>query len=115
MAESAAVNTSGFTPAGNKLLIEPMTIEKTTASGIVLVTETTGKEKNAQVVGTLIAVGNSCWKDTLGGAWAQPGATVVYAKYAGMPWKGNDGKEYRIINDLEVVGCINQQENSNGR
>jgi co-chaperonin GroES (HSP10) len=97
-------NTSGFLPLGHRLLILPEAVEKKTASGIVLAMETTGREEMAQVKGTLIAVGDGCWKDTPTGDWAKPGDKIVYGKYAGLLWDGIDGKKYRILNDLDVVG-----------
>ena len=97
-------NKSGFLPLGHRLLVLPESVEKKTASGIVLAMETTGREEMAQVKGTLVAVGDGCWKDTPTGDWAKPGDKIVYGKYAGLLWDGVDGNKYRILNDLDVVG-----------
>ncbi len=97
-------NTSGFIPLGHRLLVKPDSVETKTASGLVLVTETTGREEMAQVKGTLIAAGDGCWKDTPTGDWAKPGDRIVFGKYSGLPWAGKDGEKYRILNDLDVVG-----------
>lgn len=104
---NSTVNTSGFIPLGHRLLVEPLSVERTTASGIVLAAETTNKEENAQMVGVVISVGDGCWKDTSVGDWAAAGDKVIYAKYAGQVWNGTDGKKYRIISDLDVVGRVN--------
>lgn len=97
-------NSSGFIPLGHRLLVLPDAIEKKTASGLVLVQETTGRDEMAQVKGTLIAVGEGCWKDTTAKDWAKPGDRIVYGKYSGLMWDGVDGQKYRILNDLDVVG-----------
>jgi len=97
-------NTSGFIPLGHRLLVLPDPIETKTKSGLVLVTETTGREEMAQVKGTLVAIGDGCWKDTPTPNWAVPGDRIVFGKYSGLLWAGADGEKYRILNDLDVVG-----------
>lgn len=97
-------NTSGFIPLGHRLLVKPDTVETKTQSGIVLVSETTGRDEMAQVKGTLVAVGDGCWKDTTVQDWAKVGDRIVFGKYSGLPWAGTDGEKYRILNDLDVVG-----------
>jgi chaperonin GroES len=97
-------NDSGFIPLGHRLLVLPDPVEEKTASGIVLARETTGRDEMAQVRGTLVAVGTGCWKDTTEPNWAEPGDRIVFGKYAGLMWVGNDGKKYRILNDLDIVG-----------
>lgn len=101
---NAYPNKSGFIPLGHRLLVLPDSVETKTQSGIVLVTETTGREEMAQVKGTLVAVGDGCWKDTTVGEWAKPGDRIVFGKYSGLLWPGADGEKYRILNDLDVVG-----------
>lgn len=100
---------SGFWPLGHRLLVLPDSIEQKTQSGIVLVTETTGREEMAQVKGTLAAVGDGCWKDTPTANWAKSGDRIVYGKYAGLLWEGADGRKYRILNDLDVVGLVTKE------
>lgn len=104
-------NNSGFMPCGHRILVLPDAIEKTTASGIVLATETTGKEEMAQVRGQVIAVGAGCWKDTTTPDWAAAGDSVVFGKYSGLMWDGADGKKYRILNDLDIVGLVTGAQN----
>lgn len=97
-------NRSGFLPLGHRLLVKPDTVETKTQSGIVLVQETTGRDEMAQVRGTLVAVGDGCWKDTTASDWAKPGDRIVFGKYSGLMWEGADGEKYRILNDLDIVG-----------
>lgn len=105
-------NTSGFQPLGHRLLVKPDSVEKQTPSGIVLPEETTGRDEMAQVKGTVVAVGDGCWKDTTVGDWCKPGDRIVFGKYSGLLWAGHDGAKYRILNDLDVVGLEMEVENA---
>lgn len=97
-------NESGFLPLGHRLLVKPDVVQKRTAGGLYLPEETTERDEMAQVKGTVIAVGNGCWKDTTVSEWAKPGDRIVFGKYSGLLWSGHDGEKYRILNDLDVVG-----------
>src|ERR1700679_559852 len=96
-------NTSGFLPLGHRLVVLPEAVEKKTKSGLILATETTGREEMPQVMGTLLAVGDGCWKDTPTPDWARRGDRIVYGKYAGLLWDGVDAQKNRILNHLVVV------------
>ena len=95
-------NTSGIQPVEYKILIEPTEVEQVSAGGIVLASKTTEKEQMAQVRGTLVAVGGNAFEDWTG-TIPTVGDTVCFAKYAGYVIKGDDGKEYRLANDKDVV------------
>jgi co-chaperonin GroES (HSP10) len=97
------INESGFIPVGHRLLVLPDFVENKIGSFYVP-DEFVGKEEMAQIKGTLVAVGGGCWKDTTISDWAKPGDRIVFGKYSGLQWKGSDGKKYRILNDLDVVG-----------
>jgi chaperonin GroES len=107
-------NISGFIPLGHRVLVLPDVIEKKTESGIILALDTVGREDMAQIKGTVIAIGDGCWKDTTTSDWAAPGDRIVFGKYSGLVWEGSDGQKYRILNDLDVVGLITEG-NANGK
>lgn len=96
----------GICPKGHRILVLPDDIETKTASGIVV---TTGREvmreELAQVDGVVVAMGNTCYSDQPE-PWCKLGDRVIFGKYSGIIRKGKDGKTYRIINDLDVVGTI---------
>jgi len=106
------MNKSGFLPLGHRLLVKPDEVEKKTQSGIILAQETTGRDEMAQIRGTVVAVGDGCWKDTPTPNWAAPGDRVVFGKYSGLMWDGADGSKYRILNDLDVVGRLEEENAS---
>jgi co-chaperonin GroES (HSP10) len=51
------------------------------------------------------SVGDSAWLDQPS-PWAKEGDHVIFGKYSGLIYDGADKKEYRIINDLDVVAIV---------
>lgn len=99
-------NTSGIHPKGHRVLILPDPTEEVTQSGIILsVGEQKDRERLAQLKGTVIETGDSAWLDQPS-PWAKVGDHVIFGKYSGLIYDGADEKEYRIINDLDVVALV---------
>lgn len=90
-------------PLGDRLLVEPIEQEETTASGIVL--PDTAKEKPMQ--GKVLAVGPGARKDD--GSRTQmdvsTGDVVLYAKYAGTEVKIGD-KKHLILKETDVLAIV---------
>jgi len=85
-------------PLGERVLIEPIAKEETTASGIVL--PDTAKEKPQE--GKVVAVGNGTVKDGVHVALeVKVGDRVLFSKYAGTEIK-YDGKEYLIMKESDI-------------
>jgi len=99
-------NTSGIHPKGHRVLILPDPVEEITQSGIIVsVGENRDRERLAQLKGTIVELGNTAWLDQPS-PWANEGDHVIFGKYSGLIYKGADEKEYRIINDLDVVAIV---------
>jgi len=99
-------NTSGIHPKGHRVLILPDPVEEVTQSGIILsVGENRDRERLAQLKGTIVEIGDSAWLDQPS-PWAKVGDHVIFGKYSGLIYDGADEKEYRIINDLDVVALV---------
>lgn len=111
-----AKNSSGITPRGNKVLIRPEAIETVTKGGIYLPTTVEEREAMAQMYGEVIAVGPMCWKDEVEARCAA-GDRVIFAKYAGEIFPGNDGVKYRLVNARDIVATVDRiaQENAHER
>lgn len=107
-----SLNTSGFDPLDLRVLVLPDPVEQKTAGGIILPDMTGEREKYAMMFGTLVAVGENAWEEAASRSSAfvkpQAGDRIVYAKYGGVTIKGNDGREYRLMNDEDVIGRVNQ-------
>lgn len=85
-------------PLGERVLVEPIAQEVTTASGIVL--PETAKEKPQE--GKVVAVGSGAVKDGARVALeVKPGDRVLFSKYAGTEIK-YDGKEYLIMKESDI-------------
>jgi chaperonin GroES len=99
-------NTSGIHPKGHRVLILPDPVEEVTQSGIILsVGENRDRERLAQLKGTIVELGNTAWSDQPS-PWGEVGDHVIFGKYSGLIYQGADDKEYRIINDLDVVALV---------
>lgn len=97
-------NESGLIPRGSKILVYPDPIQERTESGLYVATPSElERMKMAQTEGVVIALGNLAYHDQAE-PWCVPGERVIFAKFAGIMSKGKDGKDYRFLNDLDVVG-----------
>lgn len=92
---------SGIYPLEYKVLVLPEQPTEKSKGGIYIPDETRDKQEMAEVEGRLIAVGPLAFEDW--GTKPILGALVHFAKYAGVYVKGNDGLNYRIINDKDVL------------
>ena len=92
-------------PLEDRIIVQPGEAEETTASGLVI--PDTAKEK--PVSGTVVAVGPGKFNED--GDARVPvdvavGDTVIYSKYGGTEWKGNDGTEYQILSARDVLAVV---------
>jgi len=103
------MNTSGINPVGWRILVKPKEIIEKTASGIIVTTEQNkDREQMANTTGIVIAMGDQCFADEPS-AWCAVGDKVIFAKYAGLLYTGGDGVQYRMINDKDIVGTLDQE------
>jgi len=89
-------------PLGDRVIIEPIAKEETTASGIVL--PETAKEKPQE--GKVVAVGSGRIEN--GDRIAlevQEGNRVIYSKYAGTEVKFGD-KELLIMRESDILAIV---------
>ena len=91
-------------PLGDRVVVEPIEQETTTASGLVL--PESAKEKPQQ--GLILAAGKGRWDDE--GENRIPldvkeGDKVLFAKYAGTEIKLND-KKVLIMKESDILGVI---------
>jgi co-chaperonin GroES (HSP10) len=99
-------NESGINPVGNRILLLPIEVQQTSASGIILATEeTSAREQMANTTGVVVAMGDECFDDEVK-PWCAVGDKIIFAKYAGLLYLGRNGKSYRMINDKDVTGYL---------
>ena len=85
-------------PLSDRVVIEAMPAETTTASGLII--PDTAKEKPQK--GIVVAVGNGKKDHTM---TVKVGDTVLYGKYAGTELK-YEGKDYLIMKEEEMYAII---------
>lgn len=89
-------------PLGDRVVVEAVPKEETTASGIVL--PDTAKEKPQE--GKITAVGNGAWKDGERiPLEVKVGDRVLFSKYAGTEVK-YDGKELLIMRESDILAIL---------
>lgn len=96
------MNTSGMKPINLNVLIRPDEVEDKTKGGLYLPDDTRERDEHAQTRGTLIAMCDDAFAEMK--VKPEPGQRVIYAKYEGVMYKGDDGLTYRLVKDVDVVG-----------
>lgn len=106
----AVDNLSGFTATGHRLLVICGQVEATTASGIVLPTKAVEAEKNLSVWARVVEIGHDAWSDKKAD-FAEVGDVVLIGQYTGkFHISPVDHKEYRFINDLDVISVLTKPD-----
>ena len=90
-----------------KCLVLPDEVAAMTAGGLHLSPQTVDREKMKTCKATFILRSENAFRDW-GGYMPEPGDRVYVAVASGMIHKGSDGKEYRIVNDKDVVGQLDE-------
>jgi chaperonin GroES len=85
-------------PLADRVLVEPMAAETTTASGIIIPDNAKEKPQN----GTVVAIGNGTKDEPL---TVKVGDTVLYGKYGGTELK-LEGKDYLMMRESDILAII---------
>lgn len=92
---------SGVVPVNHRLVVFPI-LSKEKEGGIFIPDTVRDREAMRQIKARVVAMGPACDFENSG----VDGALVLISKYAGYLFRGKDGKEYRLINDDDVVGLM---------
>ncbi len=92
------MSTINIKPLADRVVIEPLAAETTTASGIFI--PDTAKEKPQK--GTVVATGPGTKDDAI---TVSVGDTVLYGKYAGTELK-LDGGDYLIMRESDILAIV---------
>ncbi|WP_152287116.1 co-chaperone GroES [Flavicella marina] len=85
-------------PLADRVLVEPLAAETTTASGLII--PDSAKEKPSK--GTVVAVGNGTKDEKM---TVKVGDTVLYGKYAGTELK-LEGTDYLIMRESDIFAIV---------
>ena len=103
------MNTSGIKAVGWTVLVKPSEIEKKSAMGIILHAPTEeDKVQLAQCFGEVVDIGPIAW--TRESAHldkiverCKVGDKIIFRRYAGEQFDGDDGVKYRLMNDQDIM------------
>ena len=110
----------GQAPYGGRVVVQLRRIKKTTASKIILVSETKETEKWQNMIGRVVEIGPLAFKnrETMEswpeGSWAQVGDYVRVPKWGGDRWEravpneedNEDPVLFMTINDHELIAKV---------
>ena len=92
------MSTLKIKPLADRVLVEPLAAETTTASGLII--PDSAKEKPSK--GVVVAAGNGTKDEPL---TVKVGDTVLYGKYAGTELK-LEGKDYLIMRESDIFAIV---------
>jgi len=123
------MNNSGIYPKGNRVLVLPDKLEEKTEGGIIIPETDRGRHQMGVLTGTIVDMGADSFREENTEVWrlidgamklvekrlsgyeafAKEGDRICFARYAGQPMPGEDGEEYRLLNDLDITAVISDK------
>jgi co-chaperonin GroES (HSP10) len=90
------------------MLVLPFRMDEKTKGGILLGGETIDRQQVASQCGSVLAMGDACYRDKErypNGPWCAVGDWVVFARYAGSRIE-IEGGEVRLLNEDEILATV---------
>lgn len=106
LADDIQASAHGIECVEYKVLVKPKKAEEKTRGGIMLPEQVVEKDQHAAMEGVICGMSPFAFSYEewpLGARKPQIGDVVVFARYSGITQKGNDGVEYRVMNDKDIV------------
>jgi len=104
-----AADASGLTPLEFHVVLKQDAVAARTPGGLWKPEDSADREKHGATRGTIVAVSPMAFNEDIlppDVARPGPGARVLFARHAGVLVRGDDGEEYRIVKDKDVVALI---------
>lgn len=100
-------NESGIIPQGYNVLVQFKKGEDRTPGGLLLPQSVKDRDDAACQTGTLVAKGSNAGDYLEGASFPGVGSRVVVKKFASMyELRGDDGYEYRLCEDKDVLAVL---------
>lgn len=99
----------GFIPLGYRVLLKPIEVEAKTSGGIILTDTAVEKDKARQQSAVIVAMGSVAFQHEVNGIMEdypdkpKVGDKVRIIKYVGDNFLGDDGENYRLVNDRDIL------------
>lgn len=109
LARLEADNPSGIWPLGYNIVVLPEKVAEKTAGGLHIPDSTRDRDQYGEHKGTIMAISPMAFtfeEWPLREPKPQPGQRVVFVKYAGTLVPGKDGRDYRVMNDKDVLAVM---------
>jgi chaperonin GroES len=91
-------------PVLHRILLKLDDVEEVTKSGIIISKDLIKKERKAVEKGTVVAIGDTCFKDYGGSIdTVKVGDRVLIAQYSGKEIKDDDDTVYVVVNDEDIL------------
>lgn len=104
------LNESGIEPLDLRVLVLPDEVAKKSSGGIIIPETKLEKDQYAKLEATIVAVGENAWEEACARSpnFSRPvaGDRVLIGKYSGILHTGKDGRDYRILNDEDVIARL---------
>jgi len=103
------LNSSGLTPCEFNVLVRQDPVEEKTKGGLYLSDEVRDRRKHSAQRATIVAVAPLAFNEDVwpgGTKKPQPGERCLIARHAGVFVEGEDGVEYRVVKDKDIVALI---------
>lgn len=91
-----------------RVLVKPDPVEEVSEGGIVIQYESKKREDEAQIIGTVVEIGQTCWSDIKGDPGIVPGDRVLFPQHAGARITVGD-ELHRILNDEDILGLVEEE------
>ena len=110
MKNQEIVNSSGWEPAGQAILLRAVQLDdiRPVGGSVVIPDEVAQSSAARDVIGLVIAIGADAWKDIT--PRCQVGDRVRFTQFAGGIIKGDDGVTYRLVNSHAVYAVKTEKE-----
>jgi co-chaperonin GroES (HSP10) len=100
----------GFEPMEFNVVVAVAELETKTAGGIIILESKAEADQASSMRGLLVSVapmaGDAIWPDD--DEAPIPGDEVIFAKYGGVLVTGDDGREYRLLKDKDIIAVCNR-------
>lgn len=92
---------AGFTPMAHRVLLRVTKIEEKTAGGIILPDNHKKQLEYAMLNAEILCIGETAFLEH----YIKPkvGMGVKIVRHAGHIYDGEDGEDYRVVNDTDIV------------
>ncbi len=104
-----SLTSSGISPIVYNVVVKPEKVAERTTGGILIPDAVRDRDQYGEHKGVLVAISPMAfsfveWPDDA--PKPQIGQRVIFVKYAGTLVQGEDGDDYRVMNDKDVLGVL---------